>query len=67
MSDLAKKANLTLQESVEYLRSKDVPASYRTLRRWIALGLLHVVKVRSKCRFVSRESLDRMARAEPME
>jgi hypothetical protein len=64
MSALSNKINLSLHEAVEYLREKGVRASYRSVKRWIRLGRLTVGRVNQYARFVTRESLDRMAAGE---
>ncbi|HEU4951700.1 MAG TPA: hypothetical protein VFT46_07095 [Holophagaceae bacterium] len=52
------KQNLTLAEAVVYLSEKGVQTSYRSIKRWIRFGMLQVVKVRGRARWVTRESLD---------
>lgn len=65
MSNLATKINLSLREAVAYLQGLGVTTSYRSLKRWIRLGLIRTGKVQSRTRFVTRESCDRFAAGEP--
>lgn len=58
MQTPASKENLTLKEALEFLASRGIQTSYRSLKRWIGMGILKVSKVRARTRWISRASLD---------
>lgn len=63
----APKPNLTIPEALAYLAEKGVQTSYRSLRRWISFGIVRVVKVRGRSRWVSRASLDELTKGVDVE
>lgn len=58
------KENLKIPDAVAYLAKKGVQTSYRSLKRWIRLGMVTVGKVRGRTRWVTRASLDKLAEGE---
>lgn len=61
------KQNLSIPEAVAYLAGKGIQTSYRSLKRWIRLGMVTVGKVRGRTRWVTRASLDKLAEGEQLD